>query len=88
MSFGRQALSRAAEFAAGAFKRIFPPPRPDPGLTPVNIDYVWGFNDTEAQHWMPPVIWVAALMILLPAVLYAPVHFLLRGLMPKPMRAR
>jgi putative tryptophan/tyrosine transport system substrate-binding protein len=31
-----------------------PPPRPDPGLTPVNIDYVWGFSDTEAQHWMPP----------------------------------
>jgi hypothetical protein len=67
---------------------LMPPPRPDPGLTPVNIDYVWGFNDTEAQHWMPPVIWVAALMILLPILLFAPVHFLLRGLMPKPVRAR
>jgi hypothetical protein len=44
----------------------------------VNVDYVWGFSDTEAQHWMPPGIWVAALMILLPALLYAPVHFLLR----------
>jgi hypothetical protein len=28
---------------------LMPPPRPDPGLTPVNIDYVWGFSDTEAQ---------------------------------------
>jgi hypothetical protein len=26
---------------------------------------------------MPPGIWVAALMILLPALLYVPVHFLL-----------
>jgi len=67
---------------------LMPPPRPDPGLTPVNIDYVWGFNDTEAQHWMPPILWVAGLMILLPALLYAPVHFLLRGLMPKPVRTR
>jgi hypothetical protein len=36
---------------------------------------------------MPPGIWVATLMILLPALLYAPVHFLLRLLMPKPVRA-
>jgi len=66
---------------------LMPPPRPDPGLTPVNIDYVWGFSDTEPQHWMPPGIWVAGLMILLPALLYVPVHFLLRRLMPKPRRA-
>src|SRR5215472_486651 len=66
---------------------LMPPPRPDPGLTPVNIDYVWGFSDTEAQHWMPPGIWVAALMVVLPALLYVPAHFLLRRLMPKPVRA-
>jgi hypothetical protein len=66
---------------------FMPPPRPNPGLTPVNIDYVWGFSDTEAQHWMPPGIWVATLMILLPTLLYVPVHFLLRRLMPKPVRA-
>jgi len=66
---------------------LMPPPRPDPGLTPVNIDYVWGFSDTEAQRWMPPGIWVAALMVLLPVLLYAPVHFLLRRLMLKPVRA-
>jgi hypothetical protein len=35
---------------------------------------------------MAPGIWLAALMILLPAVLYVPVHFLLRHLMPKPGR--
>src|SRR6516165_7332739 len=47
-------------------------------LAPIREYSLWGFNDTEAQHWMPPVLWVAALMILLPALLYAPVHFLLR----------
>src|SRR5215467_576475 len=45
---------------------LMPPPRPDPGLQPVNIDYVWGFSDTEPQHWMSPGAWVVGLMILLP----------------------
>jgi hypothetical protein len=65
---------------------FMPPPRPNPGLTPVNIDYVWGLSDTEAQHWMPPGVWLAALMILLPILLYLPTHLLLRRLMPKPVR--
>ena len=63
-----------------------PPPRPDPGLTPVNINYVWGMSDTVAQQWMPPAVWLAGLIILLPVLLYAPVHFLLRRFMPKPVR--
>ena len=66
---------------------LMPPPRRDPGLTPVYIDYVWGFSDTEAQHWMPPGIWLIALMIVLPALLYMPAHFLLRRFMPKPVSA-
>jgi hypothetical protein len=65
---------------------FMPPPRPDPGLTPVNINYVWGMSDYVAQQWMPPAAWVAGLIVLLPALLYAPVHFLLRRFMPKPVR--
>jgi len=65
---------------------FMPPPRPDPGLTPVNINYVWGMSDTVAQTWMPPAVWLAGLIILLPVLLYAPVHFLLRRVMPKPVR--
>ena len=65
---------------------FMPPPRPDPGLTPVNIDYVWGLSDTAPQHWMPPLAWLIGLMIVLPLVLYWPVHLLLRRSMPKPMR--
>jgi len=63
---------------------FMPPPRPDPGLTPVNINYVWGMSDTAAQTWMPAWAWVIGLMIALPVVLYAPVHFLLIRFMPKP----
>ncbi len=66
---------------------FMPPPRPDPGLTPVNINYVWGMSDTAAQQWMPPALWVAGLIVLLPALLYAPVHFLLLRFMPMPARA-
>jgi hypothetical protein len=65
---------------------FMPPPRPDPGLTPVNIDYVYGFSDTEAQQWLPPDQWVVGLMILMPLILFVPVHFLLRRFMPKPVR--
>ena len=65
---------------------FMPPPRPDPGLTPVNINYVWGMSDTVAQTWMPPAVWLAGLIVLLPVLLYAPVHFLLRRVMPKPVR--
>ena len=64
---------------------FMPPPRPDPGLEPVNIDYVYGFSDTEAQHWMPAGVWVVGLMILKPLLLYVPVHFLLRRYTPKPV---
>ncbi len=66
---------------------IMPPPRPDPGLAPVNIDYVYGFSDSEAQHWMPPGLWVVGLMALMPLILFIPTHLLLRRFMPKPVSA-
>jgi hypothetical protein len=66
---------------------FMPPPRPDPGLTPVNIDYVWGFSDTEPQHWMSSELWVVGLMVVMPLILFIPTHLLLRRFMPKPVRA-
>ena len=33
---------------------FMPPPHPDPGLTPVNINYVWGLSDNVAQNFVPP----------------------------------
>jgi hypothetical protein len=63
---------------------FMPPPRPDAGLTPVNINYVWGMSDAAAQTWVPAWAWVVGLLIGLPLVLYAPVHLLLSRFMPKP----
>jgi hypothetical protein len=67
---------------------FMPPPNPDPGLTPVNINYVWGMSDNVAQSWMPAGIWVLGLMIGMPILLFAPVHFLLARFMPPAPRAR
>lgn len=64
------------------------PPQPDPGLMPVNINYVFGPSDHVAQSWMPPGLWFAALMIGLPLLVYLPTHLLLLRLMPQsPRRA-
>ena len=61
---------------------FMPPPRPDPGLTPVNINYVWGFSDEAAQTWVPPAVWVIGLIVGMPLMLYAPIHFLLARIVP------
>jgi hypothetical protein len=66
---------------------FMPPPQPNPGLTPVNINYVWGPSDNVAQTWVPPWIWVVGLMVGLPAFLFAPVHLLLARVMPEAPRA-
>ena len=63
---------------------FMPPPRPDPGLTPVNINYVWGLSDNAAQTWVSPAIWLIGLIVGMPILLFAPVHLLLRRVMPKP----
>jgi len=50
---------------------------PNPN-TPVNIDYVYGFNDQAPQHWMNQnlyvVLWIAALCLLV----FVPTHLVLR----------
>ena len=62
---------------------FMPPPTPNPGLTPVNINYVWGLKDTAAQTWVAPYVWFAALMIGLPLLAFAPTHWVLVRVMPK-----
>jgi hypothetical protein len=63
---------------------FMPPPRPDAGLTPVNINYVWGLSDTAPQGFVPPAVWFVGLIVLMPAVLFAPAHLLLARIMPAP----
>jgi hypothetical protein len=62
---------------------FMPPPNPNAGLTPVNINYVWGLSDSAAQTWMSPLAWFAGMMIVLPAVLFAPAHYILLRTMPQ-----
>ena len=56
---------------------FMPPPNPNPGLTPVNINYVWGPSDHFAQTWVSPATWLIGLLIGLPLLIYAPTHWLL-----------
>jgi hypothetical protein len=62
---------------------FMPPPNPNAGLTPVNINYVWGPSDDAAQTWVSPVVWVAGMIVGMPLLLYAPVHLLFRRIMPQ-----
>jgi hypothetical protein len=57
---------------------LMPPAQPDPGLTPVNINMVWGLNDRKPQTWMSPHAWFALLFFGLPIAVYWPTHLLLQ----------
>jgi hypothetical protein len=61
---------------------FMPAPSPNAGLTPVNINYVWGLNDSAPQQWVSPGVWVIGMMVLMPLLLFAPVHCLLLRIMP------
>ena len=62
---------------------VMPPPTPTAGLTPVNINYVWGMSDYAPQTWVPPYVWLAGQLIGLPLLAYLPTHFVLTRVMPK-----
>jgi hypothetical protein len=61
---------------------FMPPPDPNAGLTPVNINYVWGLNDAQAQTWMHPYLWLTGMIVLMPVVCFLPVHLVLARIMP------
>jgi hypothetical protein len=63
---------------------FMPPPDPNAGLTPVNINYVWGLNDAQAQTWVHPYVWLfGVMMVLMPVICFLPVHHLFSRLMPQ-----
>ena len=45
---------------------------------PVNINYVFGFDDAHAQTWLPGPIYLVGWMLTLFGVFYLPTHLLLR----------
>jgi hypothetical protein len=60
-----------------------PDPAADPNL-PINVNYVWGFSSAEPQAFVPPLVWLAGLMVGLPALLFAPTHLVLRRFVAPP----
>lgn len=61
-----------------------PPTNPDDPNTPVNINYVYGMKDEAAQTWMPPLAWLAFLMVGLPLLVYLPTHLVLKRVFRPP----
>ena len=45
---------------------------------PINVDYVWGLDDSKPQGWLPAPTYLVAWMGTLLAVAFIPVHFLLQ----------
>ncbi len=56
-----------------------PPPIDNPAL-PVNINYVYGFNDEAAQTWMPPLAWFVLIQMILVFLIFLPSHWVLKRL--------
>jgi hypothetical protein len=71
-----------------------PAPHDNPNL-PVNINYVYGLSDAKPQQWMPPLVYLALLVVGLPTCVFLPTHLILRkvfrdssvGAAPPGMRA-
>ena len=62
---------------------FMPPPNPNAGLQPVNINYVFGPSDAVAQAFVHPYIWLAGMLIGLPLLVYLPTHLFLARFAPK-----
>ncbi len=64
-----------------------PPPMEASPNTPVNINYVYGFDDKQAQAWMPPLVWLTLLMVALPLAVFLPTHLILKRIYRSQRRA-
>jgi hypothetical protein len=59
-----------------------PPAPADDRNRPVNINYVYGFGDKQAQTWLPEGLYFALWMVALPVAAFLPAHLFLRKLFP------
>ena len=66
-------------------------PGPDPhaeGDPPIKINYVYGFSTSAPQTWMPGPLYLALLMVVLPAGIFFPTHLLLAKCFGSPRQTR
>ncbi|MBC8002328.1 MAG: hypothetical protein H7X97_07040, partial [Opitutaceae bacterium] len=47
---------------------------------PVNVNYVFGLDDSAAQTWMPQYAWFGLMLTALPLVIFGPTHLVLKRL--------
>ena len=50
----------------------------DPTGPAGNLNMIYGLSETKAQTWMAPRLWLALVMVVWPASVYVPCHFILR----------
>ena len=91
VGFDQRALAAWAVLAAGLLLAcyFFTPPAgahpADPNL-PVNINYVYGFNDRQPQTWVNQNLYVVLWFGVLWLVAYLPTHLALRRIFAAPRR--
>ena len=56
---------------------FFPAPSPATADAVANINYVYGMSSTAPQSYMPGWMWLIAMLVLLPVLMFAPVHWVL-----------
>lgn len=54
---------------------------------PVNVNYVFGFDDTKAQTRLPAPVYLVGWMAVLLGVVFVPTHFLLKKAFGRPAKA-
>lgn len=64
-----------------------PPAPPDNPNLAVNINYVYGLGYEKPQTWMPPLVWLASMIVGFPLVFYLPAHIAYRFLARRPADA-
>lgn len=64
-----------------------PPASADRPNVPVNVNYVYGMSDAAPQTWMDGRLWVLALAVGLPTLVYLPTHLALAALFDRRPRA-
>jgi len=89
LGYDRRALAvqSGAAIAILLVSYFFAPPPPPPEAQPslaVNINYVYGLTDDKPQSYMPPSLWLIALMAINIIGFYLPTHFVLRRLVASP----
>jgi hypothetical protein len=60
-----------------------PPPPPTAPHAAVNINYVYGLQDSHPQTWMAPRLWVLSVLAVNVGAFYLPAHFVLRRWFPR-----